>query len=538
MKRPFAAATIFLVLASSGFSQSADTKPVFEAADVHTVVIKNNNQGLNGPAMRRGIYQMRFATMADLIAAAYGVDKEKVLGGPAWLDYDTFDINARPPAGTTLDSAKPMAQALLAERFKLVTHEDKRGVPAFALKAGKRGNLKQSDGSGQSGCTFVPPAGAPAPGQPLLLTYKCRNITMTAFANGMRDMAAVSRLYTAGRSVVDQTELKGAWDFDLVYTPRNMLGGEGATGSITLGEALDKLGLRIEPATVPLPVVVVDSVNQKPAPNPSNTAELLRMPPPPKEFEVAEIKPTDPDYKGTNVQVLPGGRINVAGAPMKVMIREIWGVQDDMIAGLPKWADVDRFNIVAKAPGSDADIDTDDLITMLKALLIERFGIKMHTEMRPADAYTLTALKPKLKKADPEGRTGWKEGPGNDGKDPRDKTPALSRLVTVQNMTMAQFAEKLQTIASGYIHSPVLDSTGLEGGYDFTLNFSPIGLTRTQGPGRGGPDAPGAENVSDPSGAVSLFEAIERQLGLRLQMQKRPVEMLVIEQINEKPLEN
>ena len=54
----------------------------------------------------------------------------------------------------------------------------------------------------------------------------------------------------------------------------------------------------------------------------------------------------------------------------------------------------------------------------------------------------------------------------------------LSRLVTCQNMTMAEFAEKLKNIASGYIHSPVVDATGLEGGYDFTLSFSAVGLTR------------------------------------------------------------
>jgi uncharacterized protein (TIGR03435 family) len=229
---------------------------------------------------------------------------------------------------------------------------------------------------------------------------------------------------------------------------------------------------------------------------------------------------------------------------MKLAIQQLWNLSDDMIVGLPKWAATERFNIVAKAPGNDPDIDTEDLINMLKALLIERFGIKLHTEERSANAYTLTAMKPKMKKADPNSRTRWKEGPASEGKDPRDKTPALSRLVTVQNMTMAQFADRLKIIAPGYIQSDVLDMTGLEGGWDFTLNFSPVGLTRSAGtpaPGRGG-EGLGAINTpdgaSDPNGAISLFDAIDKQLGLKLQQQKRPIQVLVIDHIEQKPLDN
>jgi uncharacterized protein (TIGR03435 family) len=113
--------------------------------------------------------------------------------------------------------------------------------------------------------------------------------------------------------------------------------------------------------------------------------------------------------------------------------------------------------------------------------------------------------------------------------------------VTCQNMTMAQFAEKLKSIAPGYIHTPVLDATGLEGGYDFTLSFSPAGaLQAPGGGGRGGspegPPASGeASSASDPNGAITLFEAIERQLGLKLSAQKRPVPVLVIDHAEQTP---
>jgi uncharacterized protein (TIGR03435 family) len=130
----------------------------------------------------------------------------------------------------------------------------------------------------------------------------------------------------------------------------------------------------------------------------------------------------------------------------------------------------------------------------------------------------------------------------------------LSRLVTCENMTMAQFAEKLQNIAPGYIHTPVLDATELEGSWDFSLSFSPAGMDRFVasrggggggaggGGGRGGevsgPAVSGAVEASDPSGAVTLFDAIEKQLGLKLEKQKRPASVLVIDHVEQKPTDN
>ena len=161
-------------------------------------------------------------------------------------------------------------------------------------------------------------------------------------------------------------------------------------------------------------------------------------------------------------------------------------------------------------------------------------------EDRPVTAYTLTAVKPKLQKAAPENRTRCKEGPALGTKDARDTNPILSRLVTCQNMTMAQFAEQLQRLAPGYIHAPVLDGTGIDGAWDFTLSFSAVGLLQSGGirPGDAGPSTGGAPATSDPNGALSLFDAINKQLGLKLEMQKRPVPVLVIDHIEEKPTDN
>jgi len=198
-----------------------------------------------------------------------------------------------------------------------------------------------------------------------------------------------------------------------------------------------------------------------------------------------------------------------------------------------------RFDVVAKAPagglGNEQTVDIDVLRQMLRALLVERFNLKTHMEDRPVDAYTLSAGKPKLQKADPSNRTGCKEGPGADGKDPRLANPVLNRLITCQNMTMAQFAEQLPNLANGYVHSGVLDATGLEGAWDFTINFSGIGLLR----GGGAPGQPsGGASASDPNGALSLPDAVNKQLGLKLETQKRLVPVLVIDHIDEKPTDN
>jgi uncharacterized protein (TIGR03435 family) len=116
-------------------------------------------------------------------------------------------------------------------------------------------------------------------------------------------------------------------------------------------------------------------------------------------------------------------------------------------------------------------------------------------------------------------------------------------MITAKNMTMAQFAEDLQRIANGYIRVPVDDKTGLDGAYDFTLVFTPIGILNA-GRGRGGADpgaAGGGANLpapADPTGALSLYDAVNRQLGLKLEMRKRNMPVLVIDHIEEKPVDN
>jgi len=515
-----------------------DTLPKFDIADVH-VSPKSTIAYMSGGVLRAGRYEIRRATMLDLIRIAYGVDdNSKIQGGPSWLELDRFDVIARAPASATQETANLMLQALLAERFKLAVHMDNKPMPAFVLGMGKgKPKLKEADGSGNTGCQGQPQT--PQPGVIPYAVVSCHNMTMEAFATTLRGIAGG---YLTN-PVVDSTGLEGAWDFDIKWTARALLGQAGADG-ISIFDAVDKqLGLKLEAQKISIPVLVVDSANEKPTDNPPGVTTSL-PPPPPAEFEVADIKPSPPGASMGGQGLMPGGRIELRGAPLKLLIQVAWNIDspDELLAGAPKFLDSARFDVIAKAstvtsgPATARQIDIDALRLMFQALLIDRFKMKVHYEDRPVAGYVLTAAKPKLQKADPSNRTGCHEGPGADGKDPRIAMPVLSRLITCQNMTIAQLAEQLPNLANGYVHTPVLDSTGLTDPYDFTLSFSAIGVLQNGFPGQ----RPGASDAdaSDPSGGISLPDAMNKQLGLKMELRKRPVPVLVIDHVEEKPTDN
>jgi uncharacterized protein (TIGR03435 family) len=358
------------------------------------------------------------------------------------------------------------------------------------------------------------------------------------------------------RQVVDQTGLKGTWNFDFKLP----LGGETSGGISQIADALDKqLGLKLEAVTLPTPVVEVQSVNQKPTPN--SPDEMKIFPPLPTEFDVAEINPSKPNADtppmpmargGGGVMIarkvggrgrggtpqLQNGRVNLPGYTLKNLIYLAWDItSDDGLVGAPKFVDTDRYDIIAKVPSgpaADAFTDMDSIKPLLRALLLDRFKMKVHNEDRPIAGWVLTAAKPKLTKANPAGRTRWLNGPPPDGKDPRSGNNAIGRVVTCENMTIAQFASLLPNIAGGYVRTPVLDATGIEGAWDFTIYFSAAGMVN--GGVRGGD--PNGATASDPSGGISLPDAISKQLGLKLEMQKRPTPVLVIDHIEQKPTDN
>ena len=506
--------------------------PKFDLADIHASP-RVTNPYMRGGVLRGTRYDVRTASLVELISNAYSVDAVKVQGGPSWLDSERFDIVAKAPANTPPETVKLMVQTLLTDRFKLKIHMDTKPMPVFVLSLGKgKPKLKESDGTGPGGCQGQPQN--PQPGTIPYNVVACHNRTMEQFAQDLRNMAGG---YVTDPAV-DQTGLKGSWDFEIKWTSRGALAAAGADG-ISIFDAVDKqLGLKLEPQKIPQPVIVVDSVERNPTPNAPGVTTAL-PPRPPAEFEVATIRPSKPDATNTRGR-LEHGRVDIENFPLKQLILIAWDLNaEELLSGAPKFLDSARYDITAQAPPPPpgTEVDIDDLRIMVRGLLADRFNLKTHMEERPVDGYVLSGNKPKMQKADPSNRTGCKEGPGPDGKDPRIANPVLSRLLSCQNMTMAQFAEQLPNLAGGYAHVTVLDTTGLTDAYDFTLSFSAIGLVRNGGvPGRG--EGQQGTEPGDPNGALPLPDAVSKQLGLKLELKKRPMQVLVIDHIDEKPTEN
>ena len=529
--------------------------PKFEIADVH-VSPKTTNAFIRPPAARNGRYELKNATMLDLIRIAYGFDQDKILEGPNWLELDRFDVIAKIPAGTSADDQKAMLQSLLEDRFKLVVRKETKPLPTWALTAGKQPHLKEADGSGSTGCKLQADSGPPVEGTPRLfmsnpdgttttinigpgatIQFQCRNMTMAAFAAGLRGMLG-AQLGT--NPVLDETGLKGSWNFDIRWS-LGLIGLAGDGTQISVADAVEKqLGMKLEQRQTPTPVIVVERANRTPGDNPPGLAEALPPVPAPTEFEVADVKIASPDpspgLPTALMRMMPGGRFVSNGMPMRFLISRAFNANNnEQIVGLPSWADAVKLSITAKAPDeaiTGPGLDQEALAPMLRALLVDRFKMTYHTEERPMSAYSLISVKPKMKKADPASRIFCRTGVAPAG------SPPGSVTLTCQNGAMALFAERLQNLAPG-LEWPVLDATGIEGGWDFSFTFSrlPQGVNR---PGRGGDaGAPGGEPAaSDPGGGYTIFEAIEKQLGLKLQSQKRPMPVFVIDHIEQKPTDN
>jgi len=515
-------------------SSLAQTPKSFVIADVHASSF-TSNPFMHGNSIQGDRYFLTQATMVDLIATAYGVDAVNVQSGPTWVERDRYDIRAKVPPKTTPDDIKLMLRALLAERFHLVVKTGTAPMPTYILAAGPgKPKMTESEGGGEASCIPAPPPPNPAPDAPSYITMNCKNLSMAALADTLHGVAGGY----LDQPVVDETNLAGAWNFSIKWTGRGQLEKQGADG-ISIFAAVEKqLGLKLELKTAPRPVFQVASVDEAPTPNAANIAEALPDPPA-APFEVATIKPTGPDEHGFGR--ITGDQIETRAIPLMFLVTFGWDLNPnnkESIGNAPDWLDSAKFDIVAKA-GANVRVDRissgslinfEDLRSMVRALITERFQMKWHMEDRPVTAYTLVAVKPKLKPTvDPTERTRCKEGPGPDGKDPRIANPVLNRLITCQNMTLAQIGDELQRVAGGYIYNTVLDGTGLKGSYDFTLSFSSADKILP---------TPSGGGDSDPNGALSVFDAVSRQLGLKLEKTKRPYPVLVIDHMEKTPTEN
>jgi uncharacterized protein (TIGR03435 family) len=528
MKRLLIGLGIAALLSGSALGQSPATRPAFDIAGIQAST--RPNPGMRGGVLRGNRYELRNATMVDLIRTAYGVVPDKITGGPSWIEWNRFDIAALAPEGTPPDRLREMLKTLLAERFKLAVREDMTTTTGMALKVAGTHKLRGAAGAG--GCQGQ---GAPEPNGVPAQTVTCKGQTMAQLAEQLPRMAGA--YFPGGQQVVDETGLSGEWDFELKWTPRAMLAQAGSDG-MTIQSAIEKLGLKLEPKEMKVPAIVVDTVTAEFAPNSPDVAR--RLPPlPDPQFEVAVVKPSPPEAQQPRAQLLPNGQVNASAAPLNLMIALAWDLPNPTYLVGPKWLETTRFDVTARAfattnPDNQAQLDEDRIRLMLRSLIVERFQMKFHMEDRPMPAYNLRADGPKMTKSDPTKRTRCFEG-APPGSAAAAKPQPFTRQVTCQNVSMDQFGQLLPSIAGGYTRARAIDMTGLEGGYDFTINFSTIG--QVQGPA---PDAanPGTGIPVDPTGALPLPDAARRQLGIRLEEVKRLLPVMVVDSISEKPLDN
>lgn len=247
----------------------------------------------------------------------------------------------------------------------------------------------------------------------------------------------------------------------------------------------------------------------------------------PAKFEVASIKPSDPNVKGSSIMTDKVGGLNGTNMPIRAMITMAYGLRDFQLSGGPGWLSSDRYDIMAKpervegAPEPpDARNMTDDQRKVrdalwkerVRALLAERFGLVIHKETKEEQIYWLTIARggPKLVEV---------------------TTPGDRQGMSMNRGRAQGFAAPMQMLAdnlAGTVGRPVVDKTGLAGKYDWKLEWTPDGAI--SGPGPDGP--PSVDGVGP-----TIFTAVQEQLGLKLETARGPVETWVIDKI-ERPSEN
>jgi uncharacterized protein (TIGR03435 family) len=219
----------------------------------------------------------------------------------------------------------------------------------------------------------------------------------------------------------------------------------------------------------------------------------------PQRFEVASIHPAAAaPNAGASVDLFPGGRIRILNEPAKLLMRLAFQLQDSQIAGGPAWLDTDRFDVEAKT-GFAEKPNPGQLSPMLQDLLANRFHLEFHREARETAVYALVLAKGghKLQPAAAGEPAGMSASAG------RSSSSRVAATATTLDLLAKWIGNRLGRI--------VVDQTGLQGAYDFSLTWSP--------------------NPEPDSAEPALPTALNEQLGLRLASSKAPVEVFVIDGI-------
>ena len=216
-------------------------------------------------------------------------------------------------------------------------------------------------------------------------------------------------------------------------------------------------------------------------------------------FEAATVRINQTDSRGDR-EHYSGGRLEMTNVTLRMLVRFAYRISDPQIAEGPKWIDTTRFDIVGKA---DHAADGPELMDMLQPLLADRFQLKIHRETRTLPGYAIRVAP-----------SGMAAKPGDQGG--HCGTNTNSGFINAKACTMAELTTRLASI----LQRPVADLTNDSRRYDFVLRWTPDNM-------QSGGAAEG----------ISLFAALQEQVGVKLESQKVPVEVVVIDRA-ELPSEN
>ena len=236
------------------------------------------------------------------------------------------------------------------------------------------------------------------------------------------------------------------------------------------------------------------------------------MPEGSERFEVVSIRPSGAGFVRPSTEFTPGGGVRAANVTLKMLIQLAYDIRPEQLPGGPGWTDSEPYTVIAKAPqGPVLSAAAQQELTRkrLQALLSDRFHLALKREVNSAEGYVLAVEK-----------KGHKMTLAT-GSDARRLRQVGRWEIRAEAVEMSLFARFL----SVHLRATVVDRTGLEGGFNFHLNWTPATL-------------PSSIQSLDGLPEDSLIPAVQEQLGLRLEKQKRMLPVVVVDHIEQKPAEN
>jgi uncharacterized protein (TIGR03435 family) len=255
------------------------------------------------------------------------------------------------------------------------------------------------------------------------------------------------------------------------------------------------------------------------------------------KYDVSSVKPGTSEAGPALFRFTPDGT-SIQNLPLDFLLQQAFGVERDRILGAPSWVQSKRFDIEAKVAPEDASkldkLKAEDRRAMLIPLLVERFNLKYHHETREMPMYVLTVAKGGTKLVASKPEPAGDKPPSAFGGTPPKGIDTRGRMMMNPGRIESQ-ATSLDMLAhalASQIGRSVVDKSGLTGLYDFTLQWTPDNAPAPMQNGPGGPGGPAHVEAASDAPSVSVFTAIQEQLGLKLESEKDNVDVIVIDQID------